>query len=1135
MRIAPKSVRRLNRYVVPLALCFALAALAGGSAAFANGPTLSIQQANPLTPGQSVDLSGSGYTASGIVNIEECRAGPFHSACYQVGTTTADGNGNISTSLNANYLLPDGSACLTDACSIRAVNASPLAASNSLPVTWVESAANLAVTVSDSPDPVVSGADVTYTVTVTNTGTADATNVTAYLDAQDSSNSSLGFGTVTGTTCSTPGFTLLGGGQYCSFGTIQGGQSAQAQITVTAPASGSTMSMQAFAWADQVDPAPTTDNSATESTTVQSNADVAVTDSVADLGATTVSGKVVAGNTVEYTIVATNNGPAPATNVSVTDTLDSGVLGANPVMCDVAGTGTCSPTTPFSSPLTLPSLGSGQSHTWIVDATLNASALPSHGQLTNAATISSDNPDSTPGNNNASANATIDTRAALSLTNTAADQGPVTVSGAVVAGNHVRYTIKVSNGGPSDAQAVTVTDPLPASLLSGAVFCSTTNASCDPTGGSSPGAGGQLGSPFVLAAGASKTFVVDALLRASALPADGPLNNTAEATTTTVDPNTIVAGDKTAQANLNIDTRAALSLTNVAADQGPVLVSGKIVAGNHVRYTIKVSNGGPSDAQAVTVTDPLPASLLSGAVFCTTTGTTCDPTGGASPGAGGQLGSSFLLAAGASQTFVVDALLRSSALPADGPLNNTAEATTTTVDPSTNVAGDKTAQANLPIDTRADLQVTSMTSSTNLLYANSGASNTVTFTLKFTNAGPSDARAVTASLPEQISPSTIAAFIPDSGTSIGDIAAGSGTTTVTIVAHANPLLGHAAGETPIVPGPLTAKSTALLSSTTQDQTPGNNVLTTALSPNVEIDTTPTPPQNPGAANGNTNAVVSWSAPASNGGQPLDSTNPYQINVYIGNATTPTRTIQIPTSAAQPCLANQAGVCYNVTGLTNGTTYRFGISARNAVGLSDEATATATPTIDAQATIIPPTTAQTLTTCKTATGTQPICVQYIVPTGTGGVAGVQGNVPVPAGFFCPTPNNPTQPCIGNAAFDLISSAFDTNVNKPITEIITWDSAPSSGQGGPFTLNPAPTFYYQSQSLLAPRFDPRYPNGAGGAVFPLAKCLKGGVAKPDPCVTSVNILGSKNNPDKNAQGDLQMQMVITSDVDGLTSKH
>ena len=84
-------------------------------------------------------------------------------------------------------------------------------------------------------------------------------------------------------------------------------------------------------------------------------------------------------------------------------------------------------------------------------------------------------------------------------------------------------------------------------------------------------------------------------------------------------------------------------------------------------------------------------------------------------------------------------------------------------------------------------------------------------------------------------------------------------------------------------------------------------------------------------------------------------------------------------------------------LPNGQLYTFGIQAQNSVDWSDEARnsqgllPTATPTINAQATIIPPTTARTLTTCTTATGSQPICVQYIVPSGTGGVAGVQGNV------------------------------------------------------------------------------------------------------------------------------------------------
>ncbi len=311
-------------------------------------------------------------------------------------------------------------------------------------------------------------------------------------------------------------------------------------------------------------------------------------------------------------------------------------------------------------------------------------------------------------------------------------------------------------------------------------------------------------------------------------------------------------------------------------------------------------------------------------------------------------------------------------------------------------------------------------------------------------------------------------------------------------------------------------------STDHRQRHHDNVKANVLSPGITIDTVPSPVQNLSASPGNTNAVVSWKAPASNGGVALDATNPYQIKVMSG--ATVVRTIQVPTSAAQPCLGNTAGVCFNVgiglagtqnAPLANGT-YTFDVQALNAVGFSDDVvTPPTTLSVNASATIIPVNTAKTLTTCTVATAAQSPCVQYVVPTGAGGVAGVQGNAPqstVGCAFV-------TGGCVGNVALDLISATYSVqDVNHPITEIVTWDGSQAAAG-----LNSV--IWYQSSN----------PSVHGGLPFILPACAKGGVAKPDPCLKSMNVLGSKNNPDKNAQGDLQVQINLTSDVDGGTMKH
>jgi hypothetical protein len=413
--------------------------------------------------------------------------------------------------------------------------------------------------------------------------------------------------------------------------------------------------------------------------------------------------------------------------------------------------------------------------------------------------------------------------------------------------------------------------------------------------------------------------------------------------------------------------------------------------------------------------------------------------------------------------------------------------------------------------TRADLDAgtESATPVRTPLYANNNpAQNAVSLTFTFANSGPSDAQAVTLALPSELVfdscnvTSEVLACSTSGGVGhIATVKAGH-TIVVNIAAHANPAKGHAPG---LVTGLLTVTDSATVGTTTFDYNTGpsgNDTTHNAIS--LPIATVPAPVPNLAAATGNTNVVLRWGVPA-NGGATLDSVNPYLITVRIG--ATVVRTIQVPTSAAQPCFGNAAGVCFNVTGLTNNTTYSFDVQALNAVGLSDASTATAKPNTLASATIIPPATARTLTTCTTATPANPVCIQYIVPSGGGGVAGVQGDFPL-SNTFCGG-----FACNGNGALDLVSPTGFTDVRHPIVEIVTWDLAPNG-------LNSV--IYYQT------------PHVNGGVPFVLPKCKNGSIAAPNPCLKKLNVLGGKNLP-PGANGDLQIQINLTSDIDGLTGRH
>ncbi len=98
----------------------------------------------------------------------------------------------------------------------------------------------------------------------------------------------------------------------------------------------------------------------------------------------------------------------------------------------------------------------------------------------------------------------------------------------------------------------------------------------------------------------------------------------------------------------------------------------------------------------------------------------------------------------------------------------------------------------------------------------------------------------------------------------------------------------------------------------------------AQSNDVTPATTPGAPTLAQATNGNTGeAVVSWTAPASNGGSPITG---YVVTAYIGLA------------AAKTVPFNSAATTETVTGLASGTSYRFRIQATNNVGTGGFSTA-----------------------------------------------------------------------------------------------------------------------------------------------------------------------------------------------------
>src|SRR6185503_4706869 len=131
---------------------------------------------------------------------------------------------------------------------VAATETDPNTANNSASAsTTVNPATDLAVTKTDSPDPVVAGNTLTYNLTATNNGPSNATGVTltdklpagvTYQSATPSQGScSQASGTVT-----------------CNLGSIASGGSATAAIAVTPPPAGGTITNTASITGGQSDP-----------------------------------------------------------------------------------------------------------------------------------------------------------------------------------------------------------------------------------------------------------------------------------------------------------------------------------------------------------------------------------------------------------------------------------------------------------------------------------------------------------------------------------------------------------------------------------------------------------------------------------------------------------------------------------------------------------------------------------------------------------------------------------------------------------------------------------------------------------------------------------------------------------------
>ncbi|MGD2077955.1 MAG: TadE/TadG family type IV pilus assembly protein, partial [Chloroflexota bacterium] len=199
-----------------------------------------------------------------------------------------------------------------------------------------EEVADMAIiNIDDIPDPVVVNRELTYTVLVRNNGISDASDIEVSGDLPD------GFTFVSGSVSSGSGCSGSNATARCQIDAVASGETAWAAITARAPDSPDSATFVARVSAAQVDP-DERNNGSSEVTTISPEwSDLYV--SIEDR-----PDPALVGEEITYSIIAGNNGPSVARDVTVVDNLpdsvdfvsSSGPAGScdtvdNQVTCDV--------------------------------------------------------------------------------------------------------------------------------------------------------------------------------------------------------------------------------------------------------------------------------------------------------------------------------------------------------------------------------------------------------------------------------------------------------------------------------------------------------------------------------------------------------------------------------------------------------------------------------------------------------------------------------------------------------------------------------------------------------------------------------------------------------------------------------
>ncbi len=641
----------------------------GGSVVF----TVTLQNlGSSLATGVTVtDVLSSGLTYS----TSSATQGSYNSGTWTVGNLASGATTTLSITADVDGAM--GTTATNTAVVATSDQADPMTANNSASVSVFISGVDLSLSKTVDNAAPNEANSITYTITVTNNGLYSAGSVTVsdLLAAGLTYVSSAGTGT------------YVSGSGLWSAGTIMAGGSAVRTITATVNAgtNGMTITNMASINGASVGDPNTANNTANASITVQ-RADL----SVAKTSSNPSPNKNEA---YSYSVVLTNNGPHPATNIAVRDVIDTGNLTYNSASATTGSVTYSAPTLTWTiaGPIASGASAALTINVTVKNATANGTTVHNMAEIVSAAQADPVNA------NNSSINSLV---VGVGITDLAVTKSVNNTSPAI--GATVTYTIVISNPSLTNATNVTVSDALPAGLTYAAGGSSVTQ------GGYNSGSGAWTVGP--LNSGATATMLLAATVNAGTM--GQTINNMASITAVTQ--SDINPADDSASASLVVgatDLAVTKTVDNATPNEGGAVV-----------YTVGLRNNGPNNATTVVVTDLLPAELtLTSSVA--TAGTYTSVTG---------IWSIAALNSGATATLTINATVNTGT--AGSTITNTA--VRTSADQGDTNSSNNTASAVITVQS-TDLYITKTVSNST---PNQGT--TVVYTLTIGNSGPNNATGI---------------------------------------------------------------------------------------------------------------------------------------------------------------------------------------------------------------------------------------------------------------------------------------------------------------------------------------------------------------------------------------------------------